>query len=470
MFRNTSSHSASAQDSKKAVVRTGLARRVSLLFLVFSVVWIIGTSQMALVLSDSTVSLAYIETFKGLIFVSLSAILIYALIQQGVRGMEQAELDLSEQERRLRTLMGNLPGMAYRMRYDESWTIEFVSDAVVPVTGYRAEDFQNNYLVTYEELTHPLDRKRVRDEINAAIHSRQPFVIEYRIQHKDKGVRRVREHGMGLFGEAGQIEALEGFIEDITERYEAEQALRQSEARLRLLVEGARDLAIVMLDPAGIVVSWNTAAERLTQYSEAEILGRHFACFYNMDDIAAGKPGKVLQSARAEGSASAEGWVLRKDGTTFWGELLIHPLFDDAGDLYGFGTLTRDLTEKRKTREALQQSEQRYRDLYEHTPSMYFSLTAAGDVISVNQFGAEQLGYSKDELLGQSVYKVIHPDERELAKQKLAEILAHPGQIFRWEMDKICKDGRRIRVREAALANPDPGAIDVLQVLCEEIA
>lgn len=469
MFRNTSSYSASTQTGKITVVRTGLAQRVSLLFLVFSIVWIIGTSQMALVLSDSTASLAYIETFKGLVFVSLSAILIYVLIQQGVRGMEQAELELSEQQRRLRTLMGNLPGLAYRVKFDEFWTVEFVSDAVMSITGYCAEDFQDNYLISYEELIHPFDRKRVRDEINVAIRNRQPFVVEYRIQHKDKGVRQAREHGMGLFREDGQVEALEGFVEDITEQYEAEQALRQSEARLRLLVEGARDLAIVMLDPAGVVVSWNAAAERLTQYSEAEILGRHFACFYNLDDIAAGKPGKALQTARADGSASAEGWVLRKDGSTFWGELLIHPLFDDAGDLYGFGTLTRDLTEKRRTREALQQSERRYRDLYEHTPSMYFSLTATGDVISVNQFGAGQLGYSKDELLGQSVYKLIHVDDHELVKQKLAEILAHPGQIFRWEVGKICKDGRRIRVREAAVANPDPEAPDVLQVLCEEI-
>ncbi|MEX2516657.1 MAG: EAL domain-containing protein [Gammaproteobacteria bacterium] len=147
MFRKTSSQSSSGQAGKIPVVRTGLARRVSLLFLVFSVVWIIGTSQMALVLSDSVASLAYIETFKGLVFVSLSAILIYVLIQQ-----EEQELRASEE--RFRLLYDNTPSMFFTVAADGR--ILSVNEFAATQLGFSKEELKQ---YSANMLQHPDDRE-----------------------------------------------------------------------------------------------------------------------------------------------------------------------------------------------------------------------------------------------------------------------------------------------------------------------
>jgi PAS domain S-box-containing protein len=120
----------------------------------------------------------------------------------------------------------------------------------------------------------------------------------------------------------------------------------------RLLVEGVKEYAIFMLDPAGIVVSWNTGAQRIKGYRSDEIIGQHFSVFYPPEDVRAGKPATVLQEAAARGSVENEGWRIRKDGSRFWAQVVITALLDDAGALTGFAKITRDLTERRRAIDA----------------------------------------------------------------------------------------------------------------------
>jgi hypothetical protein len=128
--------------------------------------------------------------------------------------------------------------------------------------------------------------------------------------------------------------------------------LRESEERFRLLVENVRDYAIFMLDPTGVIASWNAGAERIKGYSAIEIIGRHFSIFYPAEDIAAGKPDWELGVAREQGRIEDEGWRLRKDGTRFWANVVITTLFGDTGEIRGFAKVTRDLTERRAREEA----------------------------------------------------------------------------------------------------------------------
>ncbi|MBB4909799.1 PAS domain-containing sensor histidine kinase [Actinophytocola algeriensis] len=154
-----------------------------------------------------------------------------------------------------------------------------------------------------------------------------------------------------LFDDNGELRGFGKVTRDMTERHHAEEALRASEERFRLVVQGVRDYGIFMLDPTGHIISWNAGAERIKGYTEDEIIGKHFSVFYPAED--AGKPERELREAIANGRLEDEGWRVRKDGTRFWANVVITALFDDNGELRGFGKVTRDMTERRIAEQAL---------------------------------------------------------------------------------------------------------------------
>jgi len=140
---------------------------------------------------------------------------------------------------------------------------------------------------------------------------------------------------------------------DNSARKHVEEKLRWTEESFRLMVESVTDYAIVMLDPEGFVVSWNTGAERIKGFQAEEIVGQHFARFYPPDEVESGKPGRDLDLATGSGRHEDEGWRLRKDGSTFWANVVITAIRDQASGLRGFAKLTRDLTERNKVEAAL---------------------------------------------------------------------------------------------------------------------
>ncbi|QWF85234.1 PAS domain-containing sensor histidine kinase [Amycolatopsis sp. CA-230715] len=135
------------------------------------------------------------------------------------------------------------------------------------------------------------------------------------------------------------------------------------DAEFRLLVEAVLDYGIFMLDPTGVIVSWNAGAQRIKGYTAAEIIGRHFSVFYPAEDNAAGKPDRELRIAEAEGRLEDEGWRVRQDGSRFWANVVITALFGDDGRLRGFGKVTRDMTERRNAERVLSERRQLLRHL-----------------------------------------------------------------------------------------------------------
>src|ERR1700760_1578179 len=172
--------------------------------------------------------------------------------------------------------------------------------------------------------------------------------------------------------------------------------------RFELLVQSVTDYAIYMLDPTGIIVTWNAGAERFKGYKPHEIIGQHFSRFYGDEDKAAGIPARALKTAETEGRFEAEGWRIRKDGTRFWASVVIDPIRDTDGSLVGYAKVTRDLTERRLADEQLRRSEERFRLLVQSvTDYAIYMLDPAGNISSWNA-GAERFkGYRANDIIGE---------------------------------------------------------------------
>ena len=143
------------------------------------------------------------------------------------------------------------------------------------------------------------------------------------------------------------------FVRDVSFQRKAQEALRRSDQQLRSIVDGVKDYAIFLLDPKGYVATWNPGAERIKGYSADEIIGKHFSIFYPDDDSERRKPDEQLRIARAKGKSEVEGWRIRKDGSRFWANVVITPIFDGHNELTGFAKITRDFTDRKRAEEAL---------------------------------------------------------------------------------------------------------------------
>ncbi|WP_375761350.1 PAS domain S-box protein [Corallococcus exercitus] len=224
--------------------------------------------------------------------------------------------------------------------------------------------------------------------------------------------------------------------------YVSPQSARDMGAQLRLFIDSVKDYAILTLDPAGYIVSWNTGAERIKGYKAEEILGQHFSRFYPAEDIAAGKPQLELEIVNREGRFEEEGWRVRKDGTLFWASVVITSMRDSQGQLVGYGKVTRDITERKAAQEHLRQSEERFRLLVEHVQDYaIYMLDADGRVTTWNA-GAERFKqYKAEEIIGQHFSRFFPPEDVVRGKPWHALQIAASEGRFEEEAWRVRKDG-----------------------------
>ncbi|PCR96052.1 hybrid sensor histidine kinase/response regulator [Pseudomonas fluorescens] len=216
------------------------------------------------------------------------------------------------------------------------------------------------------------------------------------------------------------------------------------EMRFRLLIDAVVDYAIYMIDPSGIITSWNSGAKRFKGYEEAEILGEHFSRFYTDEDRAVGMPQRALDTAIREGRFEGEGWRVRKDGTHFWCHVVIDPIFSPSGQLLGFAKITRDLTDRKMAEETLKQSEQQFRLLVQGvTDYAIYMLSPEGRVTNWNP-GAQRIkGYAPNEVIGKHFSMFYTPEDREIGEpQRALETAVRVGR-FENKSWRLRKDGTR---------------------------
>jgi diguanylate cyclase (GGDEF)-like protein/PAS domain S-box-containing protein len=252
-------------------------------------------------------------------------------------------------------LLANLDGMVYRCRDDADWTMEFVSEGCARLTGHPPEDLLLNGRVSYEEITHPDDRARVRDAIHAAVREDRRFQVEYRIRHADGRVRFVWEHGTGVRDDAGRIVAIEGIVEDITARVEAEQALREAERRYRSLFDNAIE-GIFRTTPDGRYLDANPALARIYGFATPQELVASLRDIKSQLYVDAGRREEFMRIVKARGEISGfESRVYRKNGDAIWISENARAVFDDEGRVLHYEGTVEDITERRQNQARIEQ-------------------------------------------------------------------------------------------------------------------
>lgn len=212
----------------------------------------------------------------------------------------------------------------------------------------------------------------------------------------------------------------------------------------RLLVESVTDYAIFMLDPTGVVTTWNPGAQRFNGYEAREIIGKHFSVFYPETDVRGGKCEHELAVAVEAGRFEEEGWRVRKDGSQFWASVVISAVHDAAGRLVGFAKVTRDLTERKRAEEQRRNDEERMRLLVDSVKDYaIFILDPNGNVATWNA-GAERIkGYRAEEIIGSHFSKFYPEEEVRAGKCKLELEVAERDGRFEDEGWRVRKDGSR---------------------------
>ena len=234
---------------------------------------------------------------------------------------------------------------------DRTGRIAYVNSHAERMFGYSPSELLGQ---SVEVLTPEAVRTahvRHRSEFSAAPHTREMGSgLELKGRRKDGSTFPVEISLSPLEEPEGHF--VVSAIRDVTERRQTQKALRLSEERFRRLVADVKDYAIFMLNPEGKVETWNEGAERIKGYRADEIIGQHFPRFYTSEDVEQGKPEEELQIAAREGRLEDEGWRIRKDGSRFWASVVITALHGEDGRLLGFSKVTRDITERKRVREA----------------------------------------------------------------------------------------------------------------------
>jgi PAS domain S-box-containing protein len=264
---------------------------------------------------------------------------------------------LREQRELLRSILSSVGDGV--ITTDLQGRVAFMNQVAETLTGWRNEDAVGEPLDFVFRIVNEETRREVE---NPALRALRSGTIVGLANHtvliaKDGTERPIDDSAAPLFDPGGKQTGVVLIFRDVTTRREVERALRASEERFRLLVEGVKDYAIFMLDPNGIVASWNLGAERIKGWRADEIIGQSFSRFYPKDAIEARWPQKELELATADGRFEDEGWRLRKDGSRFWANVVITAIHTESGKLVGFAKVTRDLTERRQLERARAQAE-----------------------------------------------------------------------------------------------------------------
>ncbi len=328
--------------------------------------------------------------------------------------------------------------------------------------GYSREEFLNLCVSDVNPRVAELSWQKMLGELREF----GSIVRESQHQHKDGSIFPVEININYIHLDRDYILAV---VRDITKRKQVEEALRESEERLRQIASSLREAVWLRDAQTRQVLYVNPAFQELT--------GRTCKSFYEDRELIkdAVHPddkewvNEALDQRFESIPFGKEHRIIHLDGSVRWVWSQIFPVRNEEGAVYRWASIMEDITERKQAEEALRASEERYRALYRDNPSMFFTLDSEGMIISVNTFGASQLGYTIDELEGRSILDLFFEDDQTAVTNQLQRCIQNPGQITHWQFRKVRKDGSLLWVEEFARTITDPNGTFNILVVCQDI-
>jgi PAS domain S-box-containing protein len=381
----------------------------------------------------------------------------------GSRKATKAEEALQESQRQLKTLINNLPGLVYRFKADSIWSMNFVSEQSLVITGYKPEQLINDKEVSYYNLINHDDRKKIFEQVQKAIEERKPYQLVYRIKTASGYDKWVWEQGIGIFNDSNdELTALEGFITDVTEQKAVEDQLNLQSNALEAAANG-----ILITDKEGLVLWANSAFTKLTGYTLKEVLGKgtnFLKSGHHSKDFYEYMWNKILLGDTWRGEIINK----RKDGSEYNEEMIITPVKSPAGEITYFVAIKQDITERKLAEEALKESENRFRGLYENATIGLYRSTPDGKILMGNPTLLKIFGVSGLDQLAKMRAEQVYADPS--SRSFFQKELELKGKIFGFESLWKRADGPTIFVRESARAVYDSsGAIMYYEGTVEDI-
>ena len=354
---------------------------------------------------------------------------------------------LKESRRKLATLIGNLPGIAYRCKNDKKWTMEFISEGSKRLTGYEPEDIIQNKRLSFADIIHPEDRNYVWEEIQNWVNKREPFKITYRIKDSIGKIKWVWEQGVGIYSEENELMALEGFITDITERVEAQQALRESETRFRTLMENSPSAIFTYKEKFLFV---NQSTELLTGYSEKELQNMNFWELVHPDDREMVKQRGMRRLAGLNVTSHYQFKIIKKSGEVKW--------IDFAGMRFVYGGedilmgTAFDITERKKALDNLAAEKEQLAVTLRSIGDGVITTDMDGNIMLINKIAETLTGWEEKDAIGKplsEVFHIISEKTRKTCENPLDNIIKTDGIVgLANDTVLISRDGQEIAIAD----------------------
>ncbi len=356
----------------------------------------------------------------------------------------ETEKKIRESERRLTTLMSNLPGMSYRCRNDRNWTMEFVSEGCQQLTGYNPEDLIENKRIPYNEIIHPEDRDYIWNTWQQVLQTNKTFKDEYRIITKDGSLKWVWEQGRGVFSENGDLLALEGFITDITDRKRAEAELHDS----RRIIESILNTIPVRVfwkDLNGFYLGCNkpfaldagvSSPDNIIGKDDYQMGWLDQAELYRADDRA------VIESGQAR--IGYEEPQTTPDGKQRWLRTSKIPLRNSENEIVGVLGTYEDITEQKQSEELLRRSESLFRTVLEESRDGMRLTNEEGIVLKVNKAFCRLVEMKREDIEGKPLSVIYEKERGEYILQRHQERFTTKTVAPHYQKELTLRNGKKV--------------------------